>query len=354
MSEIKKNKELILVTGASGYLASNLIKLLLSKNYKVRGTVRSLKDPKKHESLYNLVPSKKQNLTLVEADLLDPSSWNKAVKGVDWIAHLASPFFLESPKDPKKELIEPAVNGVKNVFSAALKNGIKRIVMTSSIAAIAYGQESYKKNYFNEKDWSKDAPRFYDLSKYLAEKQAWKICEQNKGKIILTTICPSIIVGPHLLNKHCASMDSVKEFFNMPAMPKFKFGFVDVKDVALAHLICFEKKELTQGKRYILSAETVGVRKVSECFRKEFGKFGYWFAKFFISKCVYVAFKFFDKENLKLARYWDKDFVFDNLKSKEELGIIYRSWEKAINDMAYQMIERGYLRNRLGNDKKYK
>ena len=343
-------QKLILVTGATGYLASNLIKLLLEKNYKVRGTVRSL-SKKKHLPIYNLVPSKKKNLSFVEANLNNPEQWNEATKGVDWIAHLASPFFLGSPKDPQKELILPATNGVKNVFNSALKNGIKRIVMTSSIAAVAYGDNSYKKNYFNENDWSENAPRYYDLSKYLAEKEAWKICDENKGKISLTTICPGVIIGKHLLKRHCASMDTIKEFFNMPALPRFKFGFVDVKDVALAHLLAFEK-DISIGKRYIINCETVKAEKVSDNFRNEFGKFGYWFAKFHISKCFYIAFKFFDKENLKLVRYWGNDIEFDNKKSKEELGIVYRSWEKAMNEMVYQMIDRGMLRNRIGNNKK--
>ena len=349
MEKVKENKDqkLILVTGASGYLAANLIKLLLSKNYKVRGTVRSLKDPKKHESLYTLVPSKKQNLTLVEADLLDPSSWDSAVKGVDWIAHLASPFFLQAPKDPQKELIEPAVNGVKNVFQAALNNNVRRIVMTSSVASIAYGNESEKQNKFDETDWSENAGRFYDLSKTLAEKEAWKICKENKDKINLTCINPGLIVGKKLLNNNCASYDAINEFFKMPAIPRLKFGIVNVKNVTMAHLLAFEKSELTNGKRYILIEDTVHVSQIIDVFRSNFGNYGYSFPKYHIPKFFFWVYTLFDSENKKLLRSWNHDFVFDNRLSREELGVVYKDWEGGVVEMVRHMIEDGKLENKI-------
>ena len=343
----EKNQKLILVTGASGYLAANLIKLLLSKNYKVRGTVRSLKDPKKHEALYTLVPSKKQNLTLVEADLLNAESWDEAVKGVDWIAHLASPFLLGTPKDPLKDLIEPALNGVKNVFAAALKNGIKRIVMTSSCAAIAYGKDSQKKDKFDETDWSTEASGFYNKSKTLAEQEAWKIHNENKDKLIVTSINPGLIIGKRLLNKNCASYDLVKDVFKAPAMLRVKLGIVGVQDVAKAHLLAFEKPEITNGKRYILIQDTVKVSQVIEVFKENFGEFGYSFAKYHIPKFMFWMFTICDSENRKLLEHWDHDFVLDNSLSKEELGMVYGDWKKELVEMVNDMIEVGMLKNKI-------
>ena len=342
-----KSQKLILVTGATGYLAANLIKLLLTKNYKVRGTVRSLAKKEKYESLYDLVPSKKDNLTFVEADLLDEKSWEEAVKGVDWIAHLASPYLLGTPKDPQKELILPAVNGVKNVFKAALKFGVKRIVMTSSVFAITNGKDRREKDRFDEKDWSIGAERFYDLSKTLAEQEAWKIYEENKDKLSLTCINPGFIVGKRLLNKNCGSYDGIKEFFNIPLMPRLKFGVVDVKDVAMAHLLAFEKPKISNGKRYILIEDTKKVSEFIEVFRKNFGRYGYSFAKYHVPKFMFWLMTLFDKENHKFLQFWDHDYVLDNSLSKEELGVNYQGWEKAIVDMVNDMIENGMLKNKI-------
>ena len=127
---MESNKNIpVLVTGASGYIASHLIKILLERGHKVRGTVRSLSNRSKYEFLYRLAPEKNDNLTLVEADLTDRASWPAAVEGCEYIFHIASPIPPYVPKD-ENELIGPAVAGTVNVLEAAAEKGAKKVVVT--------------------------------------------------------------------------------------------------------------------------------------------------------------------------------------------------------------------------------
>ena len=134
----EKVKETVLVTGATGFVAGHVIDILLERNYKVIGTVRSLNDPKKYEYLYNINSSKKHNLSLVEANLLDENSWDNPMKGCSYVLHLASPVIIDM-KVKEEEIIEPAKKGTLYVLKAALRNNIKKVIVTSSVAAINFG-----------------------------------------------------------------------------------------------------------------------------------------------------------------------------------------------------------------------
>ena len=161
--------ERVLVTGASGYIASHCVQQLLLAGYKVRGSVRNIKDSKKVDFLYKIVPERKDNIELVQADLLDKESWVNATKNCTYILHVASPALL----DVKKEeiVIKPAVEGTLNVLDAALKNGVKKVVITSSVAAIWVGHADEE---FDENTWSIESKcGAYEKSKLLAERAAW-------------------------------------------------------------------------------------------------------------------------------------------------------------------------------------
>lgn len=134
--------EKVLVTGASGYIASHAVNQLLLQNYFVRGTVRSLVDAKKVEPIKQLGAAHNDKLELVEADLLDEPCWLKAVEGCDFVLHMASPFPNANPKT-EGEIIEPAVQGTLNVLKAcASTDSVKRVVLTSSVAAISSGHNT--------------------------------------------------------------------------------------------------------------------------------------------------------------------------------------------------------------------
>lgn len=185
MSNIKSplsqspRRQAVAVTGAAGYIASSLILKLLEKGYTVHGTVRSLQSKEKISHLLSFpdFPSGGK-LILFEADLLDEGSFNKAFQGVDVVFHVASPFQLQY-NDGKKELVEPAVHGTENVVKEALKSKtVKRIIVTSSMAAVKGDRPSghvYTEKDFNDTVTEKDP---YMYSKVLAEKKAWELINQ--------------------------------------------------------------------------------------------------------------------------------------------------------------------------------
>jgi nucleoside-diphosphate-sugar epimerase len=163
--------DLILVTGSSGYIATHIVKQLLEKGFRVRGTVRSLKNEKKVAPLRNLVKSPKHEIELCEADLLNEQSWTSAVKGCTYVLHTASPFPDAIPEN-EKDLIEPAVNGTLFVLRACVKEGmqVKRVVLTSSVASIGGDFFEHNREY-TEKDW----PDTKNLQAYAKRLLIWKI-----------------------------------------------------------------------------------------------------------------------------------------------------------------------------------
>lgn len=146
--------DFVLVTGASGFLASNIVKTLLEEGYKVRGTVRNLKDEKKVTPLKNLAKNTKYDLELCEADLMNEESWLNAVKDCNYVIHTASPVPNYVPSD-ENEIIKPAVNGTLFVLKACVQEGsqVKRVVLTSSVAAIA-GDDFQTGKVYSETDFS--------------------------------------------------------------------------------------------------------------------------------------------------------------------------------------------------------
>ena len=173
--------DLVLVTGASGYVAIHIVKQLLELNYRVRCTVRSLKDEKKVAAIRDLDKNSKHKLELVEANLLDEKSWINAVKNCTYVLQTASPFPADRPKN-ENELITPAVNGTLFVFRACVQEEslVKRVVLTSSVAAIA--PEAFENGRkYTEDDWpNTNSLSPYPKSKTLAEKAAWDFCEERK------------------------------------------------------------------------------------------------------------------------------------------------------------------------------
>jgi len=274
------SKKIILVTGVSGFIASFVAQDLLEHGYKVRGTVRSLSSKEKYSHLFDLEGAK-EDLEIVEADLLKDGSFDKHAEGVYSIFHTASPFFLGKDIDPQTELVDPALKGTRNVLNAAYKNKdtIKRVVLTSSIAAIMGNKEGTPPVY-SEDDWntvSSLTVNPYSYSKTLAEKEAWKLVkewQEDDGKdnvFDLVTINPSLVTGPILhakrvkkygINELNTSCDIIRKYlikgFNNEEKDKVMsvgdcFPLVDVRDVARAHRLGLETPE-AGNKRHICSA----------------------------------------------------------------------------------------------------
>jgi dihydroflavonol-4-reductase len=252
----------VCVTGAGGFIASQIVKDLLGAGYRVRGTVRN---PKKTESVQHLtaLPGAAERLELVAADLLEPASFDAAVAGCAYVMHTASPYVLDV-KDPQKDLVDPAVEGTRAVLAAAQRaGGVERVVLTSSMAAIT--DEPDEQHRLTEADWNEKSslsrnPYYY--SKVLAEKEGWRFVEAEQPGFDLVVINPFLVIGPSLTPAVNTSNQLFVDLLSgtYPGIMTITWGFVDVRDVAKAHIKAMETPG-AQG-RYICAGETVSMRDV--------------------------------------------------------------------------------------------
>lgn len=274
----------VLVTGVSGYIGSWVAFCALKQGFRVRGTVRSLANEKKVSHLKNICPDAAYPLELFEADLTSSTGWNEAVNGCDFILHVASPFPIVSPKD-KQDLIRPAVDGTLHVLQAAADcvKPPKRVVITSSVASIAYGYTPEEKNTFTDEDWTnlnnpKSLVAAYAESKTLAEQAAWKFMETlaPEKKFELATVNPTLVQGPLLSNSDCSSADINKQILLglYPAIPNLQFDVVSVIDVAKAHILAMTHPDAA-GKRFMVTSGSITLPEISKVLNTEFRSQGY-------------------------------------------------------------------------------
>jgi dihydroflavonol-4-reductase len=246
----------VLVTGGTGFIGLHCIQQLLDSGYEVRTTIRT--ESRKEEVIEAMRKhsSNPERLEVVIADLLKDDGWNEDVSGCRYVLHIASPFFLEIPEN-ENILIKPAVEGTLRVLNACKENKVKKVVLTSSVAAIGYGHVKDKK-IFDENDWSQTDEDIspYAKSKTLAEKTAWNFIKElsNENRFELTVINPVAVTGPMLSDDIAFSNHFLLKLANglMPACPRIQMGFVDVRDVAKAHIFSMTS-EKTNGERIITS-----------------------------------------------------------------------------------------------------
>jgi len=249
--------EKVLVTGGSGFIALHCIDQLLEKGFMVRTTIRSESRKDEINKAMDKYPNLDQNLEFHICDLLKDEGWEAAVDGCDYVLHVASPFILEVPSD-ENVLIKPAVDGTLRVLNACSKAHVKKVVLTSSVAAVAYGHGAEKT--YDESDWSNTGEDSgitpYAKSKTLAEKAAWNFVEEldTDKKFDFTVINPVGVFGPMLTRDIGTSNSLVSRLINgeLPACPATHMGYVDVRDVAKAHVFSMLNSS-TNNKRIIVS-----------------------------------------------------------------------------------------------------
>jgi len=351
--EIKK-KDIILITGITGFLGSHIAKLFLENDYFVRGTVRDLSNSKKLTPLKQL-KNFNTNLQLFEADLLLPNSWFDAVKGCSYVIHVASPFPSINPKH-ENEIIEPAVSGTLSVLKACKFHNVKHVVLTSSVAAVQSIGKYAKKDY-TEDDWTylKNSTPYYK-SKTMAEKAAWDYYESlpKENRFRLTTILPGLIFGPSLVTTDFTSGEIIRQLLTgeVFAIPKINYGIVDVRDVALAHMNAILLSEKTDGQRFICcSEEHLWFDEIAQVLKQEFNKFGY---KVTTRKAKYYQAKLFSLFNAKthtIIPFWGLYQRFSNEKIKKIMNMKFRPAKEAILEMAYSMIKNQYVPNYISRTK---
>ncbi|EMG50658.1 GRP2 putative NADPH-dependent methylglyoxal reductase GRP2 [Candida maltosa Xu316] len=258
-------QESVFVSGANGYIAQHIVKQLLEKNYKVVGSVRS---ESKGEDLSKLVNSKDFSYVVVP-DIAAKGAFDKALEthpDITTFIHTASPVTF-SAKDPVKEIVNPAVEGTKNVLNAVKEHGkqVKHLVFTSSVAAVKSPKPDLNK-ILTEDDWNPitleqvtDGLTGYSASKTLAERALWEFVKNESPQFKVTAVNPTFVLGPQAYaikdkSQLNLSADIVAQVLRLKPNDKiepFAGVFIDVRDVAKAHLVAFEKKEAI-GQRLVL------------------------------------------------------------------------------------------------------
>lgn len=336
----------VLVTGGTGYIGAWLVKELLEKGYSVRMTVRDTSRKEKYQKLEEIGRKANGKLEIWEADLLKEGSYDMAARGADALIHVASPFKLRI-KDAQKELLDPALLGTRNVLQAASASGtIKKVVLTSSVAAISGDNKDMKdkglsvltEEHFNTSSSAKHQP--YSYSKLMAEKEAWKIAkEQNHWKMVV--INPSFVMGPALINSsESESLNFMRDilkgkfFFGAPDL---WFGFVDVRDVAHAHILALEND--TASGRHILAERCMSVMDLCAIIGKQFpGK--YRLPKMKAPKPLLMLIGgLFGVTPKFVKRNVGYPIRYDTTRSQESLGLTYRSMEDTVREMVLGMSE---------------
>jgi len=325
-------KETVLVTGGSGFLGAHCVVAMLRAGYSVRATIR---DPKREAEVRKMVSdagiAADGQFGIAIADLTSDDGWPEAVAGCTYVLHVASPFPLGVPKD-EDELIVPAREGTLRVLRAARDAGVKRVVLTSSFAAIGYGHDNRATPY-TEKDWSNlDADlQPYVKSKTLAESAAWDFIETEGGGMELSVVNPVGIFGPALGADIGTSLEMLFQVMTgaYPLVPKIRVGSVDVRDVADLHLLAMTSPKAA-GERFLACTTSIGMAEAGQIIRDQLGPDGARAPTRTMPDSLVRILSLFNSEIRQIAGELGKYREADNTKARSVLGWKPRSAEEAI------------------------
>jgi nucleoside-diphosphate-sugar epimerase len=273
MEGSQAERQTALVTGGSGYLGGWCVVELLRRGYRVRTTVRDLAREGEVRAALAAEVDSGDRLSFFAADLNDDTGWPQAAEGCDYVLHVASPFPPRQPKDPD-ELIVPAREGTLRVLAASLDAGARRIVVTSSIAAITGGDKPAS-GPLTEQNWSDpDNPKLspYARSKTIAERAAWDFMAARDATEKLAVVNPGAILGPVLSEDRSYSLEAIERLLRgMPGVPRIGFSFVDVRDVADLEIRAMTAPE-AGGERFIASERFLWMAEVAAILRERLGE----------------------------------------------------------------------------------
>lgn len=341
------DRGLMLVTGGSGYIAGFCIAQALDAGWRVRATIRNLaREAEVRQTLAKLTRAL-DRLDFVAADLNSDAGWRDAVRGCDVVLHVASPLPSLNPKDDD-ELVRPARDGALRVLKAARDEGVRRVVMTASVAAIAYGHGEHGKTY-TEADWTDETNRAetsaYERSKTIAERAAWDWLKREGGALELVTICPGAVLGPVLGRDFSASIDIVRKLVDgsVPGIPRFGWPLVDVRDVADLHLRAIDTPAAT-GQRYIAAGPFYWMSDIAKVLRERVPKLARRVPRHALPNWLVRISAMFDAVvRDRLFELGKTRFVSAD-KAKRELGWQPRSNEDAIVATAESLLAEGLVK----------
>lgn len=345
---MKSDKPLLLITGVNGYIGLWVtLKALESNRFRVRGTVRDTSNEDKIQTLRFALGDKFEDLELFSADLTDKEAMKRAVEGCEYVLHVASPNPTSNNLD-EDSIINPAIEGTLTILEAAIGSSVKRIVTTSSTAAIL--DATVGDADIDESHWpslTKDTTP-YIKSKILAEQKAWEFLDslpEEKRTFEYVALCPGLVVGPFLAKTTCFSQETISSILTgkMARLPQMYVPVVDVRDVADAHINALTAKG---DERYALTEGTYSVKDLSLMIEKDFKGFGYKVATKELCTTLAWLLKNFNKDLKFFYSFWKHRCHIKNDKAVEELGIEFRNISESINEMIYSMIELGMVEDK--------
>lgn len=346
------SQPLVLVTGGSGFIGVHCILVLLNdSSYRVRTTIRNSakKEFVKAQLKYGGVSPEAINaIDFAVVDLNKDDDWDAAVAGCTYVLHVASPFPPGEPKH-EDELIKPARDGTLRVLRAAKKAGVKRVVVTSSYAAVGHGHE-HETRALTEADWSVVDTKLaaYPKSKTLAERAAWDFIEKEGGEMELAVVNPAGVYGP-LLGKehHSLSVEVIVRLMNgaIPGLPDIAFGVVDVRDVADLHLRAMTDPK-AKGERFLALArpQAMTVAEMAQTLKQRLGPKARRVPTRSIPHFVMRLIGLFDPAVRLVVPMLGNRPSASNQKAKDVLGWQPRSCEDAIVATAESMEQLGMLK----------
>ena len=326
--------EKVLVTGASGFIAEHCIIELLKNGYSVKGSLRSMN---REQEVRDAVKTETDDtkLEFCKLDLLEDDGWEDAMWDCDYLMHVASPFVIEDPKD-ENELIKPAKEGTLRALNAAKKAGIKRVVLTSSVAAVNSHMMSGTSDHTTWTDINSKYVTPYQKSKTIAEKAAWDFYnnQDSNNKMELAVINPGGVMGPQLGNDlGGASTQIVSQLISgkFPMIPALSFPFIDVRDVAILHLKAMTTPD-ADGKRFIAAhSKPTWMYEVAEVLSAAgYEKIKLKKAPSFMLKLIGL----FDNKTKSLVPMLDKYVPCDNSQTVKVLNWKPMPWEQAFIEHA--------------------
>jgi nucleoside-diphosphate-sugar epimerase len=342
-------QEKVLVTGGSGFIGSHCILQLLAAGHTVRTTVRSLKRELDVRALLTRAGADAgDRLSFVAADLEQDAGWAEAVAGCDYVLHVASPFPSSVPKY-EDELIVPAREGALRVLRASREAGVKRVVLTSSFAAIGYGHPPQSAP-LNETFWTdanaKDVGA-YAKSKTLAERAAWDFIAHEGGALELSVVNPVGVFGPVLGPDFSTSILIVQKLMDgvMPGVPRLYFGAVDVRDVAEMHLLAMTHPA-AKGERFLaVAGDFISALDIAKILKKHFGAAAKRVSTRQLPSWMVRAAALFDPAVKLILPELGKEKNATNEKARRVLGWSPRTSEESIVATAESLMRLGLLKD---------
>ena len=342
----------VCVTGAAGFIAGHVIVDLLDEGHTVHATVRNLGDDAKRSHLDVLREQHPGRLELFEADLLEPGSLDAALEGCDALIHTAAAVMLAAP-DPQKQIIDVAVNGTQNVLdSVARVPSVKRIVMTSSIAAIISYDEQDKT--YTEDDWCTSDDIHvnpYGMGKAQSERLLWEFVDKHADRVQAVAINPSVVIGPPLAKHHIrSSLAFIRDLvgWTYPACAPIRLHLVDVGDVAKGHVRSLTSEKAV-GQRMIFSDRQMSMLEVSKVLSRSYET-----PMRVLPRLLLYVVALLDKRysfRLALASA-NLRYRFRSDRPAELLGIKLRNTEESILEAAEAMVEKGWVKPRSTSESK--